>query len=99
MKTFLVKKDTPLAEKVMKYIDWKYKGTRYVCCIAVVNCAIKVVTCCNKKDHYPVTLRNKYRKFSVRGEWVNQYQMNDLWSFNNDRVRSLHKLVYDKETL
>jgi hypothetical protein len=80
MKTFLVKSQSRLGKKVRNYINWRYKGLRSCCCIMVTSDAcIKVITCCHNKDHYPTKLRNKYRRYTVHTEWVNQYQMNDLW--------------------
>ena len=82
MKTFLVKANSTLGKKVRNYINWRYKGTRSCCCITVTDCRIKVITRCHKKDHWPVKLRNKYRRYAVHTEYVNQYQMDDLWSFS-----------------
>lgn len=79
MKTFLVRVKTPLGKRVINYIDWKYNGERSCCYIAVTSDGrIKVASRCHKKDHYPINLRNKYRRYSLQSEWVNQYQMNDL---------------------
>lgn len=79
MKTQLIKSSSILGQKVRYYIDWRYKGTRSCCCILVEDCRIKVITRCHKKDHYPTKLRNLYRRRTVHTEWVNQYQMNDLY--------------------
>ncbi len=81
MKTFLVSPQSRLGMKVINYVNWKYNNTRSCCCITVTDCCIKVVTRCHKKDHWPVKLRNKYRRHAVHSEYVNQDQMNDLWSF------------------
>lgn len=79
MKTFMVKSQSTLGKKVRNYIDWRYNSTRSCCFILVEGCKIKVTTRCHKKDHYPSKLRSKYRRHTVHTEWVNQYQMNDLW--------------------
>ncbi|AUR93513.1 hypothetical protein NVP1187O_200 [Vibrio phage 1.187.O._10N.286.49.F1] len=78
MGTELIKAQSRLGKKVRNYIDWRYKGTRSCCFILLEGCRIKVTTRCHKKDHYPIELRNKYRRCTVHTEHVNQYQMNDL---------------------
>ncbi len=75
----LIKADSRLGKKVIRYVGWKYSGTRTCCCILVYGCALKVITRCHKKDHYPKKLRDKYRRHTVHSEYVNQYQMNDLY--------------------
>ncbi|CAH9013243.1 conserved hypothetical protein [Vibrio phage 501E54-1] len=80
MASQLIKANPVLGKKVRNYIHWRYSGTR-TCCVITVdgNLAIKVITRCHKRDHYPKKLRNKYRRYTVHLEYVNQYQMNDLW--------------------
>ena len=79
MKTLLIKPNTTLGKKVCNYIDWRYNGTRSCCVITCKGGYLKVTTRCHRKDHYPVNLRNKYRRHTVHTEYVNQRQMNDLW--------------------
>ncbi|AUR84740.1 hypothetical protein NVP1063O_073 [Vibrio phage 1.063.O._10N.261.45.C7] len=86
MKTQLIKSSSTLGQKVRKYVNWRYSGNRTCCCILVEGCCIKVITRCHKKDHYPTKLRNTYRRYTVHTEHVNQYQMNDLWSFKKDKI-------------
>ena len=80
MTTQLIKANSILGKKVRNYINWKYSGNRSCCFITVGGrLSIKVVTRCHKKDHYPKKLRDKYRRHTVHSEYVNQYQMNDLY--------------------
>lgn len=85
MKTQLIKSSSLLGQKVINYINWRYNGTRSCCLITVTGCWIKVNTRCHKKDHYPAKLRDMYRKATMHQEYVNCYQMNELWS---DLVKS-----------
>lgn len=79
----LVRNNTRLMEKVKLYIKWRYNDTRSVC-VATLDkgCRIRVITRCHERDHYPERLRNAYRRCTVHSEYVNQYQMNDLYVRN-----------------
>ncbi len=76
----LLKTNTKLFTKVSGYINWRYRGTRSICFVTIDNsCRIKATTRCHKKDHYPTKTRKSYRVRTMHTEYVNQYQMNDLY--------------------
>lgn len=82
-KSTLIKNNTKLSAKVKNYIKWKYKGKRTACVIVVLTTGqIKITTRCHKKDHYPLTIRNTYRRRTVLTEYVNPYQMAECWKYN-----------------
>lgn len=55
MKTlFLLKRNTPLAQKGIIYHNWKYSGKRWISFIAVMsNGVLKVQSTGGKGDHFP----------------------------------------------
>lgn len=89
MKTQLIKAQSTLGKKIKHYIQHRYSGKRSCCFITVDGTGvIKVVSRCHKKDHYPERVRNTYRRRTVRTEYVNQYEMNDLWNNRKDKLYS-----------
>jgi len=71
MKTlFLLKRNTPLAQKVITYHNWKYSGKRWVSFIAMMpNGVLKVQSTGGKGDHFH--------------EWISPRTMNIELKENN----------------
>ena len=66
--------------KILKYVKWKYRGNRSVCCMFIEgNGNIKVRTRCHKRDHYPELQRNMYRRSTASVEYINKRDMEDVW--------------------
>lgn len=50
---FLLKRNTPLYEKVQSYHKWKYSGKRYLACISVMsNGNLKGLSVGEDNDHF-----------------------------------------------
>ncbi len=82
----LIRSSSPLGEKIKHYINWRYKGNRSCAHIIVTDLgSIKVTTRCHKKDHYPERVHNAYRMRTIHTEFINQYEMIDIW--NNRKVK------------